>query len=84
MPTISFFYGITIIMHLSDKEHNLPHIHAIYGEYGAAFIISSGKKMSGKFPKNGIKLVEEFINKYKNELNEMWKTGIIKKLPPIR
>ena len=84
MPTISFFYGITIFMHLSDKEHNPPHIHDFYGEYEASFLISNSKKLNGKFPKNGIRLVEEFINKYREELNEMWNTGIIKKLPPIR
>ena len=33
MPTISRFYGILILMHLTQKEHNPPHIHAYYGEY---------------------------------------------------
>ena len=28
MPTISSFYGIIILMHLTSKEHNPPHIHA--------------------------------------------------------
>jgi hypothetical protein len=29
MPTISYFYGIIIVMYLRNKEHNPPHIHAI-------------------------------------------------------
>ena len=43
MPTISSFYGIIILMHLTSKEHNPPHIHAIYGEYEAIFYIESGE-----------------------------------------
>ena len=30
MPVISRFYGIVIKMYLRQKEHNPPHIHAIY------------------------------------------------------
>ena len=30
MPVISRFHGITIKMYLRQKEHNPPHIHAIY------------------------------------------------------
>lgn len=35
IPTICQFYGIIILMHLTRKEHNPPHIHAYYGEYEA-------------------------------------------------
>mgnify|MGYP003310300520 FL=1 len=55
MPTISIFYGIMIVMYLRNKEHNPPHIHAIYGEYDASFYISSGEIYEGDFPKNGKK-----------------------------
>lgn len=30
MPVISRFYGIIIRMYFLQKEHNPPHIHAIY------------------------------------------------------
>lgn len=33
MPTIARFYGIMIQMRPLNKEHNPPHIHAIYGDY---------------------------------------------------
>ena len=33
MPMITMFYGIIIKMFFSMREHNPPHIHAIYGEY---------------------------------------------------
>ena len=53
MPTISKFYGIIILMHLTQKEHNPPHIHAIYGEQEATFFIKDGEIMYGRFPSSG-------------------------------
>lgn len=38
MPTISTFYGIIITMHLRNKEHNPPHVHAAYGNEAATFL----------------------------------------------
>ncbi len=84
MPTISSFYGIIIMMYLFDKEHNPPHIHAFYGEFDASFRIDNGEILEGIFPKNGVKLVKEFIHIYQNELQRMWDSGIYKKLPPLR
>ncbi len=84
LPTISSFYGILILMHLTRKEHNPPHIHAIYGEYEATFFIENGEMYDGYFPKNGKVLVKQFILKYKNELKEMWESEVYKKLPPLQ
>ena len=43
MPVISRFSGIIIKMYLRQKEHNPPHIHAIYGDYVGLFSILDGK-----------------------------------------
>jgi len=83
MPTISQFYGILILMHLTRKEHNPPHIHAYYGEYEASFSIADGEILFGKFPVSGIELVKRFIFKYQKELIKMWEDEVYKKLPPI-
>ena len=83
MPTICQFYGILILMHLTRKVHNPPHIHAIYGDYEATFLIDNGEIMFGKFPKSGSDLVKRFIAKYKEQLKEMWEKEIYMKLPPI-
>lgn len=37
MPVISRFHGIVIKMYLRQKEHNPPHLHAIYGDYIGMF-----------------------------------------------
>lgn len=84
MPTISVFYGIIIMMYLRDKEHNPPHIHAFYGNDAASFLISNGELYEGEFPYRAKKMVREFIKKYKNELLQMWKTGIYTKLEGLK
>ena len=84
MPSISSFYGILILMHLTRKEHQPPHIHAYYGEFEATFLISNGELLYGEFPDNGRKLVKEFIALHSHELQEMWDTEVYKKLPPLK
>jgi len=82
MPRISYFYGISIYMY--SNEHNPPHVHAVMGDKHASFTISDGELMSGSsFPPKGRQMVKEFILKYREELYEMWGTGVYKKLEPI-
>ena len=73
-----------ILMHLTNKEHNPPHIHAVYGDYEASFFINNGEIYEGDFPNNGKKLVKEFVLTYSKELLKMWETGEYYKLPAIK
>ena len=41
MPVIARFYGLTIKMYLLGKEHNPPHIHALYGDYNGVIDIQT-------------------------------------------
>lgn len=84
MPTVSYFYGIIIVMYLRGKEHNPPHIHAITQDFDAPFSIETGEIMEGEFPKKAKALVKEFVIKYQKELKEMWDTEIYSKLPPLQ
>ncbi|MBR6472269.1 MAG: DUF4160 domain-containing protein [Firmicutes bacterium] len=83
MPTISYFYGITIVMYLRGKEHNPPHIHAITQDLDAPFSIETGEIMDGVFPAKAKMMVKEFIFRYQKELEEMWETENYYKLPPL-
>ena len=83
MPVISRFYGITIKMYLRQKEHNPPHIHAIYGEYIGVFSLDDGEMYEGDIPIKEQKLIKRFIDQYKMQLLEMWETQIFKVLPPV-
>lgn len=83
MPVISRFYGIVIKMYLRQKEHNPPHIHAIYGEYIGMFSLSDGEMFEGDMPAKGQQMVKEFIEHYKGKLMKMWETQQFENLPPI-
>ena len=72
MPTISMFYGILIRMYLGKKEHNPPHIHAIYQNNEAIFNIKTGEKSEGKFPIDKEKLVSAWIVVHREELLANW------------
>lgn len=83
MPTISRFYGIAIRMRPMSKEHNPPHIHAIYGSHRAAISINEAKIIKGKLPPKAEQLVVEFVLKYQKELLTMWDTQEFSTLPPL-
>ena len=83
MPTIAHFYGIIIVMYLRDKEHNHPHVHAITQEYDAPFSLKTGELIEGVFPKKAASMVKEFILINQKELEDMWESGVYRKLPPL-
>lgn len=83
MPVISRLYGITIKMYLRQKEHNPPHIHAIYGEYIGAFSLLDGEMFEGDIPSKGQQMIREFIEYYNDKLLTMWETQKFEVLPPL-
>ena len=83
MPTISYFYGIVIVMYLREKEHNPPHVHAVTQDFDAPFLIATGEIMEGEFPSKAKALVREFVLAHRAELEEMWETEKYTKLPPL-
>ena len=83
MPEISRFYGIVVKMFFKPKEHEPSHIHAIYGEYVGIFNINSGKMEAGDLPEKAQALVVEWVLCHKDELQEMWDSQNINKLPPL-
>lgn len=83
MPVISRFQGIIIKMYLRQKEHNPPHIHAIYGEYIGMFSLSDGEMFEGDIPSKEQRLIKEFVLKYGEELLKMWETQQFFTLEPL-
>lgn len=81
MPVISRFFGITIKMYIRQKEHNPPHIHAIYGDYIGMFSIESGEMFEGDIPMKEQRIIRRFISNYKNKLLEMWENQQFELLP---
>ncbi len=83
MPVISRFEGIVIKMYFRTKEHNPPHIHAIYGEYIGVFSLKDGEMFQGDLPIKEQRLVKEFIDFYRHRLLAMWVTQKFEMLPSI-
>lgn len=83
MPEISRFYGIIIRMYFFPKEHGPSHIHAKYGEYEGSISIETCEILNGDLPKNAEKLVKEWVEDNREELQKMWDEQKVHKLPPL-
>lgn len=83
MPEIARFYGIIIKMFFKPKEHELSHIHALYGEYIGEFNIKTFEMTEGDPPPKAQALVKEWLALYSDQLQAMWDSQIIEKLPPL-
>ena len=70
MPTIAYFYGITVRMYFRD--HAPPHFHAIYGEHEAFISIDTGEIIFGHLPKTAAKLVKQWTIARRDQLRENW------------
>jgi hypothetical protein len=71
MPIISEFMGIKITMYHNDKHHNLPHFHAIYGEYAGSFDLQ-GNMLVGDLPRKQKVYIETWADIYHEELLLNW------------
>lgn len=83
MPEICRFYGIVIRMFFKPREHEPSHIHAIYGEQVGIFSIETHQMIEGSLPTRIQRLVFEWLSQHDVELQEMWDTQDIRKLPPL-
>ena len=83
MPEIARFYGIVIKMFFRPKEHEPSHIHALYGEYVGEFNIQTREMIQGDLPGKAQQMVIEWLELYGEELQEMWDSQMIRKLPPL-
>lgn len=70
MPKISEFYGIVIRMNIHD--HPPPHFHAYYGSEKASICIRTGNLLVGSLPQRAWRLVREWQELHRGELEENW------------
>lgn len=70
MPTISWFYGISIRMFLND--HPPPHFHAYYESSVAVVLIETGEIRTGRLPPGIARFVEQWRQRYIVELRATW------------
>ncbi len=72
MPALSMFYGIIVRMQ-SEKggRHNIPHIHALYGDDEIVVGID-GEILEGNFPNKQKKLLLAWMVIHEEELRANW------------
>lgn len=70
-------------MYLRQKEHNPPHIHAIYGDCVGMFSLQDGEMFEGDLPIRAQERVTRFIRHYRERLLLMWETQEFEVLPPV-
>ena len=73
MPTISMFYGISIMMFYD--EHNPPHFHAKYNEFKSSIRIADLAVMNGSLPPKALGLVVEWASLHQDELIKNWENA---------
>ena len=83
LPVLSRFYGIIIRMYFLQKEHNPPHIHAIYHEDVAAIDFMNGEIIEGYLPPKALNMVREWIEIHREDLKNIWETQEFKQLAPL-
>lgn len=70
MPEICRFYGIVIYMFV--KDHAPPHFHAKYAEHRALINIDTGEQIEGDLPRRALRLVQDWTELHREELNKNW------------
>ena len=83
MPEVARFYGIVVKMFFKPKEHEPSHIHAIYGDCVGVFDLRTSEMIDGDLPLTAQHLVKDWLALHTNELEEMWRTQKIVRLPPL-
>ncbi|MCA1794063.1 MAG: DUF4160 domain-containing protein [Desulfobacteraceae bacterium] len=77
MPTICMFYGIIVSIFFEENErHHLPHIDARYQGMKASVSIDDGAVLAGSIPPKQLKMLQVWVDLYKDELLANWELAI--------
>ena len=70
-------------MFFLQREHQPPHFHAIYGEYNGLVDLASLEVIEGDLPNRAERLVKEWAEIHRSELQKMWDTQEFKQIPGL-
>ncbi len=65
----------------AGERHNIPHIHARYGEHRATLSIATGDVLAGSLPKTQLRLVQAWVELRRTELENDWQLLITGRAP---
>lgn len=78
MPTISEFFGISIVIRFID--HNPPHFHAYYQQDKISVEIMNGK-VRGEMSERALRMVLEWLDLHREEIMNAWELASIGQNP---
>ena len=78
MPTISEFFGISIVIRFID--HNPPHFHAYYQQDKVSVEIMNGK-VRGEMSERALRMVLEWLDLHREEIMNAWELASIGQNP---
>lgn len=89
MSELARFYGIVVSVYFRDVgKHNLPHIHVSDAEFEASVLIKDGRVLDGKIPRSSLKLVRDWLKRYRPEVEAAWYSAVngerVGKIKPAR
>jgi len=65
----------------AGERHNIPHIHARYGDYRATLAIATGDVLAGSLPKSQLRLVQAWVELRRAQLEDDWQLLITGRSP---
>ena len=71
MPRVSFFYGIAIYMYWNERDHPVPHFHAIQAEQTASISVD-GVVLAGELERRALDVVRRWARLHREELLANW------------
>ena len=61
----------SIVVYMNWRDHNPPHVHALYGEH-EALVSLDGAVLAGELPRRALSMVYEWLAIHRTELTENW------------
>ena len=72
----------------TGEQHHFPHLHAYYQDSVATYRVDTGELIAGSLPRRQQRLVEAWIELYREELLVDWDLADagepVQKVPPLK
>ena len=68
---MSAFYGIVIYMYWNERDHPVPHFHAVVAG-GRASISADGVVLAGRLEPRPLRLVRDWAHLHRDEILANW------------
>jgi hypothetical protein len=71
VPRVSFFYGIAIYTYRNERDHPIPHFHAVQAQHRASVSID-GVVLAGELERRALDLVAKWARLHREGLLSNW------------